>query len=119
MRRTSKSLVLAGVLAVGGLASVGATSAQAQGLGGYPGPGYGGYPVGGAYVPGYPVGPAYGPGYGGSGGVSIGVGVGGYPAPIVGGYPGYGYGGFRGGYVGGGYYHHHHHRHYRGCGCRY
>lgn len=108
MRRTFKSLALAGVLAIGGLTSVGATSAQAQG--------FAGYPIGGAYGQGYPVGPAYGPGYGGSGGISTGVGIGGYPAPIVGGYIGYGYGGFRGGY-GGAYSHHHrHHHHFRGCG---
>jgi len=109
MRRALQGVVVAGVLAIGGLTGLGTSSAQAQGFGGYPG--------GGAYCQGYPGGGGYGPGYVGSGGgIGINLGIGGYPAPLIGGYgSGYSVGGFRSGY--GSYsHHHHHHQHHRGCG---
>src|SRR3954469_17608275 len=60
MGRALKGVILAGVLAIGGLTGLGTTSAQAQGFAGYPGGGYGGYRGGGAYSQGYPGGGGYG-----------------------------------------------------------
>lgn len=110
MRRTLRSVALAGVLAVGGLVGLGTTTARAQGFGGYYPGGYGGYP-------GIGYGRGCGGGYGGA--------YGGSPVLRVGGYGGgWGYGGYYGGYGSGygrgyGGFPYRHHHHYRGCGCRY
>ncbi|MDR3639140.1 MAG: hypothetical protein P4L84_35370 [Isosphaeraceae bacterium] len=108
MRRTLRSVALAGFVALGGLVGFGAAPARAQGFGGYYPNAYGAYPGG----------PAYGTGYGN------------FQAPVIttgafigyGGTGPYGYGGVGYGPVSGrfGYGHQHrHHHHYRGCGCRY
>jgi len=99
-------VALASVLAIGGMVGFGASTANAQFFGGYPGA-YGGYgPTGfvGGYVTGY------------------GVPVAPYPVTVVvpGGYGYRGYGGaygpvYRRGYAGYGYpYHYRHHHHRRG-----
>jgi len=118
MQRLFRSVVLAGLMAVGGLTSLSTTTVNAQGFGSYSSGYGGGYPGGG-----------YSGGYGGGGGsnyYSGGSYCGGYSIPQYG-YGGYqgnqGYGGFGGGYgrsYGGGYpgssYSHHQHRHHHGCG---
>src|SRR5215210_7521677 len=110
MRHRLRNLALAGLLAAGGLATIGTSSADAQGFGVYPGDYGGGFPGGG-----------YGYGYGAPG-LSVSL----YRAPRV---VGYGYGGYGRGYGGYGYgrgyggydsghddSHHHHHHHHHGCG---